>query len=66
MSTGDKVTGRLKQAAADLIGDQRLRREGADQERKAEAKQELEAAKENVARSRDEVARLEQETAGDG
>jgi uncharacterized protein YjbJ (UPF0337 family) len=62
MSANDKVSGRLKQAAGDLTGDERLRREGADQERKAEAKQELEAAKQDVERSRAEVARLERET----
>jgi uncharacterized protein YjbJ (UPF0337 family) len=62
MSASDKVSGRIKQAAGDLIGDERLRRRGADQERKAAAKQELEAAKRDAARSRAEVARLEDET----
>jgi uncharacterized protein YjbJ (UPF0337 family) len=66
MSASDKVSGRIKQAAGDLVGDQRLRRKGADQERKAEAKQELEAAKDDVARSRAEVARLEKDTAREG
>jgi uncharacterized protein YjbJ (UPF0337 family) len=44
----DKVTGRLKQAAGDLKGDPSLRREGVDEERKAEAKEDLEAAHEQV------------------
>jgi uncharacterized protein YjbJ (UPF0337 family) len=65
MSASDKVSGRIKQAAGDLVGDQRLRRKGADEERKAEAKEELEAAKDDVARSRAEVARLEKDTARD-
>jgi uncharacterized protein YjbJ (UPF0337 family) len=37
----DKVTGRVKQAAGDLVGDEGIRREGADEERKGDAKEEL-------------------------
>jgi uncharacterized protein YjbJ (UPF0337 family) len=48
MGLKDKLTGRLKQAAGDLKGDERLRREGLDEERKAEAKEDLEAAHERV------------------
>ena len=49
MGLKDKVTGRLKQAAGDLKGDEALRRQGADEERKAEAEAELEAAHDEVA-----------------
>jgi uncharacterized protein YjbJ (UPF0337 family) len=49
MGLKDKVTGRLKQAAGDLKGDEALRRQGADEERKAEAKEELDAAHDEVA-----------------
>ena len=49
MGLKDKVTGRLKQAAGDLKGDAELRQQGADEERKAEAKEDLEAAHEQVA-----------------
>jgi uncharacterized protein YjbJ (UPF0337 family) len=62
MSARDKVSGRLKQAAGDLMGDQNLRRQGLDEERKADAKQELEEAEQEIARKRDEVAHLERET----
>jgi len=48
MGLKDKVTGRLKQAAGDLKGDEALRRQGADEERKAEAEEELEAAHDEV------------------
>jgi uncharacterized protein YjbJ (UPF0337 family) len=56
MGLKDKVTGRLKQAAGDLKGDEALRRQGADEERKAEAKEELEAAHDEVA---DRAARVQ-------
>ena len=41
MSLTDKVTGRIKKAAGDLADDASLRREGRDEERKGEAKEEL-------------------------
>jgi uncharacterized protein YjbJ (UPF0337 family) len=37
----DKIMGRTKKAAGDLAGDPSLRREGAQEERKGEAKDEL-------------------------
>ena len=48
MGLKDKLTGRLKQAAGDLKGDPILRREGVDEERKGEAKEDLEAAHDKV------------------
>ena len=48
MGLKDKLTGRLKQAAGDLKGDPSLRREGVDEERKGEAKEDLEAAHDQV------------------
>jgi uncharacterized protein YjbJ (UPF0337 family) len=48
MGLRDKVSGRLKKAAGDLAGDEGLRRRGEDEERKAEAKEDLEAAHRNV------------------
>ena len=41
MSLTDKVTGRIKKAAGDLADDASLRREGRQEERKGEAKDEL-------------------------
>jgi uncharacterized protein YjbJ (UPF0337 family) len=48
MGLKDKLTGRLKQAAGDLKGDPSLRREGFDEERKAQAEEDLEAAHDRV------------------
>ena len=62
MSLTDKVTGRIKKAAGDLADDASLRREGAQEERKGEAKEELAAAHEEADRKAEEVANLERKT----
>ena len=59
MSTTDKITGRIKKAAGDLLDDASLRREGRRQERKGEAKDELANAQERADAKADEVANLE-------
>ena len=59
----DKITGRTKQAAGDLAGDEELRRRGVAEERKGEAREELEHAQEEARRKADEVADLERRTA---
>ena len=41
MSLIDKITGRAKKAAGDLTGDSSLHRQGRQEERKGEAKEEL-------------------------
>lgn len=66
MSIQDKVSGRLKQAAGDLTGDENLHRQGVREERKAEAKRELAEAEERAERLRDEIARLEYESPPEG
>jgi uncharacterized protein YjbJ (UPF0337 family) len=58
----DKITGRAKKAAGDLADDASLRREGAQEERKGEAKDELAQAHEKVERKAEEVADLERKT----
>jgi len=62
MSTKDKLTGRIKKAAGDLMDDAKLRREGSQEERKGEAKEELDAAQDKAARKAQEVADLERRT----
>jgi uncharacterized protein YjbJ (UPF0337 family) len=62
MSILDKITGRTKKAAGDLIDDPGLRREGRQEERKGEAKEEFEAAKDKVADKAREVDDLERRT----
>jgi uncharacterized protein YjbJ (UPF0337 family) len=62
MSTTDKITGRIKKAAGDLLDDASLRREGRRQERKGEAKDELADAQDKAAQKAQEVADLERRT----
>ena len=59
MSIIDKITGRAKKAAGDLADDPSLRREGRQEERKGEAKEELSAQQEKADRKAEEVADLE-------
>ena len=62
MSILDKITGRTKKAAGDLAGDQSLRRQGQREERKGEAKEQLDHAQEKVERKASEVSDLERKT----
>jgi uncharacterized protein YjbJ (UPF0337 family) len=58
----DKITGRTKKAAGDLTDDASLRREGRQEERKGEAKDELANAQERADNKAEEVANLERKT----
>ena len=58
----DKLTGRAKKAAGDLTDDAGLRREGRQEERKGEAKDELAQTEEKADRKAEEVADLERKT----
>ena len=62
MSIFDKLTGRAKKAAGDLADDPSLRREGRQEERKGEAKDELARTEEQADAKAEEVANLERET----
>jgi len=62
MSTSDKLTGRIKKAAGDLMDDADLRRKGRQEERKGEAKEELAEAHEKADRKAEEIANLERKT----
>ncbi len=62
MSIIDKVTGKAKQAAADLTDDEKLHREGRQEERKGEAKEERDRAHEQADKKATEVADLERKT----
>jgi uncharacterized protein YjbJ (UPF0337 family) len=62
MSLIDKITGRAKKAAGDLAGHPGLRREGHQEERKGEAKDELVREQERTERKAEEVADLERRT----
>jgi uncharacterized protein YjbJ (UPF0337 family) len=62
MGITDKITGRVKKAAGDLTDDASLRREGRQEERKGEAKDELARDRERADRKAEEVANLERKT----
>ena len=62
MGITDKITGRVKKAAGDLMDDPSTRREGAREERKGEAKDQLDRAQEKEERKAEEVADLERKT----
>ena len=62
MSFLDKITGRFKKAAGDIADDSSLRREGRQEERKGEAKDELATAQDRADAKADEVADLERRT----
>jgi uncharacterized protein YjbJ (UPF0337 family) len=58
----DKITGRAKKAAGDITDDASLRRQGRQEERKGEAKDELSNAQEKADAKAEEVANLERKT----
>jgi uncharacterized protein YjbJ (UPF0337 family) len=62
MSILDKISGRFKKAAGDVADDPSLRRQGRREERKGEAKDELDRAHERVDDKAEEVADLERKT----
>jgi uncharacterized protein YjbJ (UPF0337 family) len=62
MSLIDKITGRTKKAAGDLTSDASLRREGRQEERKGEAKDELARDQDRADQKAEEVANLERKT----
>jgi uncharacterized protein YjbJ (UPF0337 family) len=62
MGLTDKVTGRVKKAAGDLADDASMRREGRQEERKGEAKDELARDQERADAKSEEVADLERKT----
>jgi uncharacterized protein YjbJ (UPF0337 family) len=62
MGIMDKITGRAKKAAGDLADDPGLRREGRQEERKGEAKEDLARAEDRADAKAEEVADLERKT----
>ena len=62
MGITDKITGRAKQAVGDLTGDAATKREGRNEERKGEAKDDLARTEEKADRKAEEVADLERRT----
>jgi uncharacterized protein YjbJ (UPF0337 family) len=60
--TIDKITGRVKKAVGDLADDAGLKHEGRNEERKGEAKEDLNRAEERAEDKAAEVADLERKT----
>jgi uncharacterized protein YjbJ (UPF0337 family) len=58
----DKITGRSKQAAGDLLGDEKTRRQGVREERKGDVKDQAEEAERKASAKRQEAADLERKT----
>jgi uncharacterized protein YjbJ (UPF0337 family) len=63
MGIMDKITGKAKQAAGDIVDDASLHREGRQEERKGEAKEELAREQDRADSKAEEVADLERKTA---
>ena len=62
MGLQDKITGKAKQVVGDITGDSETRREGIDEERKGEKKDELNRAEDRADQKAAEVADLERKT----
>jgi uncharacterized protein YjbJ (UPF0337 family) len=58
----DKILGRTKKTVGEVADDPSLRRQGSQEERKGEAKDELSRDQERADRKADEVANLERKT----
>jgi uncharacterized protein YjbJ (UPF0337 family) len=63
MGIMDKITGRAKQAAGDITGDERLREEGVAEERKGDAKNEAAEADLRAEKERKTADQLRREAA---
>jgi uncharacterized protein YjbJ (UPF0337 family) len=62
MAKGDKLKGKLKEAAGDLIDDAEVRRQGRLEQREADAREELARTEDEADRKAREVADLERRT----
>lgn len=62
MSDKDKLTGKVKEAVADLTDDGKLRREGQKEQKKGEKKEELKHADERAEEKEEEVEDLERDS----
>jgi uncharacterized protein YjbJ (UPF0337 family) len=62
MAKGDKLKGRIKEAAGDLVGDAEVRRQGRLEQEKAEAREELARRQDEADRKAAEIADLERRT----
>jgi len=61
MSLSDKISGRVKKAAGDLLGDKDLHRQGSQEESKSDAKERLAHEEAQLEHQREQVDRRAQE-----
>ncbi len=61
MSLSDKISGRVKKAAGDLLGNEDLHRQGSQEESKSDAKQRLAEEEARLDRQREQVDRRAEE-----
>ena len=62
MGITDKISGRAKQAVGDIAGDEDTKRQGRQEERKGDVKDEAAQAEEKASDKRAEAADLERKT----
>jgi len=62
MGIMDKITGRAKQAAGDITGSASTKRQGRDEERKGDAKDDLAKKQDQADAKAEEVSNLERKT----
>ena len=62
MAKGDKLKGKIKEAAGDLVNDAEVSRKGRLEQREADAREELARSEDEADRKAQEVADLERRT----
>jgi uncharacterized protein YjbJ (UPF0337 family) len=62
MAKADKLKGRIKEAAGDLVGDAEVRRQGRLEQQEADAREELARREDEADRKAAEIADLERRT----
>jgi uncharacterized protein YjbJ (UPF0337 family) len=62
VAKGDKLKGKIKEAAGDLVDDAEVRRQGRLEQREADARDELARTEDEADRKAREVAELERKT----
>jgi uncharacterized protein YjbJ (UPF0337 family) len=62
MGLSDKISGRVKKTAGEVIGDKGMRRQGEEEERKGEAEDEAKQAEQEAVQKRREAAELDNKT----
>jgi uncharacterized protein YjbJ (UPF0337 family) len=62
MGLSDKITGRVKKTAGEVLGKEDMRRQGSKEERKGEAEDEAKQSEQEAVEKRREAANLDRKT----